>query len=60
MSAYRPSLHGRVGAYLVDQGVVTREQVDMVLAMQRSQRSMFVLSDGSGLSGMLQPEVAAL
>jgi bacteriophage N4 adsorption protein B len=39
LSTYSPSLHGRIGAYLVDKGVVTREQVDTVLAQQRSHQS---------------------
>jgi adsorption protein B len=35
LSTYSPSTHGRIGAYLVEKGVVTRDQVDAVLRQQR-------------------------
>ena len=35
MQAYRPQSHGRVGDYLVDQGILMREVIERVVEQQR-------------------------
>ena len=41
MNDYRPERHGRVGDYLVDRGVITREVIERVVQQQRLMQASF-------------------